>query len=186
MRLFVALDIPEDIKEALFAFTIKTFSHVSSFVPTRRENLHITLKFIGDLDVPKRKEKEILSDISKRIVRGCKDIGPFPVILGHIEYFKQRKFTVYSRVDSPLVLPRLIRQLRRQFLGVGKKDSQRIFPHVTIGRCSERGEIGIEEKIRTVKIERIGFLASTIVLYESVLASSGPSYFPKITFALPF
>src|ERR1700730_17408405 len=53
MRLFVAMDIPEDVRSSLAALTAKLRTACRDARWVRIEGLHITLKFIGEVSSEK-------------------------------------------------------------------------------------------------------------------------------------
>ena len=61
-RLFVAIDIPKELKEKINSELIQPLGEVKK---VQKENLHITLAFIGDAS--ESNEKIIIMPFSRRI-----------------------------------------------------------------------------------------------------------------------
>ncbi len=62
MRLFIAIELPEDIKQAIAKVQEQLRSSGASANWTRPEGIHLTLKFLGE--VPDAKVQEIMAAIS--------------------------------------------------------------------------------------------------------------------------
>ena len=63
MRLFIAIDLPEDVKQVIEE--IKTsIDNIKGVKPVNKQNLHLTMKFLGEVDDNKAgKVTEALSKI---------------------------------------------------------------------------------------------------------------------------
>jgi 2'-5' RNA ligase len=146
MRLFVAIDI-DDIKiEKLQHSLIKKFNFNSQYVkPIKKNNLHLTLKFLGektDLEA-----KDIISDLTKinftsfNIV--FNNIGVFPHIkspriiwIGLDDESNRKLNDVYLQLNS--VLQKYDNTKNKDVLNA---DSQKFLPHLTIFRIYKNHKI---------------------------------------------
>ena len=67
MRLFIAIELPDDIKECLSAIQKKMIgqlSHEDKIMPVKKERMHLTLKFLGEVQPNNIKEiKDTLKEI---------------------------------------------------------------------------------------------------------------------------
>lgn len=142
------------------------------------ENIHLTLRFLGDL-VPEKAEelKRVLAETaagSKPFELTIKDVGAFPglvsprVIWAGVGLGAAESARLAETIETKL-----------QALGIPKED--RVFhPHVTLGRV--RGPKNCE-KLRGM-IEATKFEAGSkinvdhLTLFESQLTPRGPAYTP--------
>ncbi|MFA5073845.1 MAG: RNA 2',3'-cyclic phosphodiesterase [Nitrospirota bacterium] len=176
MRLFIALDIPADIKTGIArAQTILKNSRVSASWP-KADGIHLTLKFLGKvpkIEIPKIKtalESAALSVGSFQLnVCGA---GAFPNeknarvawigISGEVEKLKLLQIAVENAMAS-----------------VGFKPEDRPFvPHLTIGRIKHIPSLpewtkGLNE---IKKIAFSPFTAHSVCLVKSDLCQSGAVY----------
>lgn len=134
MRLFVALPLPEDIREAL----LDPMERVPGARWQDADNLHITLRFIGEVS---RHEVDDLTIALAQV--GWRD---FPLSLRGVGHFetKGRAAAIWARVlDSPELAElqsRIEQACRRAGLPA---ETRKFIPHVTLARLNRSsGEIG--------------------------------------------
>jgi 2'-5' RNA ligase len=130
MRLFVALDIPEAVRENLAAIR-KNFSSIGPglrWVPP--ENLHVTLKFIGT--VPNDKLEAIIDAL--RHVRADKFIN--------LKFSGMGGSTVgvyWASIEPDPALEKLAADIDHCLAPIGiAKENRAFHPHVTIARFKDR------------------------------------------------
>lgn len=140
-RLFIALPLPEAVQIVL--------SQLAAPLPdvrwTPREQLHVTLRFLGDVDTAKISTMvERLSTVHvEPFLLPVEGVGAFPP--------KGTPRVVWSGLGSGH--PRL-HQLRKQIddalLHLGLDFDVRTFhPHVTLGRCSDDAAPAVAKWLRT-------------------------------------
>ncbi len=159
MRLFVSINIPDDVKEDVGRL-YKRFSGIR-FVPL--ENLHITLKFLGESEpepiVSKLKEIDF-STFSFTL----KGVGAFPnkefprVVWIGVGSGKEKIVDLAQKVDS------LLADIR--------KDDHPFHPHLTIARV--RG--AIDKKIFDYSYKSRPIVVDSFYLMKSILTPLGPQY----------
>ncbi|TDA29727.1 MAG: RNA 2',3'-cyclic phosphodiesterase, partial [Hadesarchaea archaeon] len=71
MRTFLALEINEEVRERLVKFQRKLSQGWASLKLVEPENIHLTLKFLGEV------EEGRLGAIEEAVRRGCADSSPF-------------------------------------------------------------------------------------------------------------
>lgn len=172
VRAFLAIDIDETIKENIFSFS-RNFVAISSqgyFVT--KENLHITIKFLGNIDASSlplimdkiSTEKFISQEID------LKGIGFFPSACDAKVFWTGVKTgqwitDLFKTADS----------IAAEF-GV-KKETRRLHPHVTLARFKEQPtRTFMDEALLYENIDFGSFLPKELSLYESVLSTSGAVY----------
>ena len=125
LRLFVALEIPEDVKDRLSSLThgLPDARWVSS------DSMHITLRFIGEVD------EHVAEDIDAAL--GGVRSSPVAVSLGALGCWesKGRVRAVWSKVSAEEPLDVLQGRVESSLKRVGFEPEGRKFsPHVTIAR----------------------------------------------------
>ncbi len=174
MRLFVALEIPSAVRENL-AGLLKSLSAVSPQTRwVRPENLHVTLKFIGEMPEAK------LASIRTALV-GVRSDQPVALDFRGLGFFPNEK---HPRVFwAGIEASRNLKTLAADIDGVAEKfgipREQRPFsPHLTLARFEPPGLL---EKLRVAIQENAArdfgsFRTSQFHLIESKLKPSGAEY----------
>ena len=125
MRLFIAINLSEEMKESLMDIQDAMRDCGIYGRETVSENMHLTLAFIGDFDDP---------DYVKRIINSI-DIRPFDISLSGVGAFRDLWWVGIE--DSP-PLQAVVRKLRRALSNAGIPfDRKRFRPHITIIRRAE-------------------------------------------------
>ncbi len=194
MRLFVALDITDDIRERIARF----LDGVREFAPDARwvrpESLHITLKFIGEKpDAFVDQIKKALSSIEAAAIEmnfgGC---GFFPTAKA------PRVFWI--GVEAGPNLNALVGLADEKLAQVGiPKETHAYSPHLTLARAaggsgSPRWRKGdkpnrafqrLQEKLAALPVPEFGtMIAREFFLYQSQLGRGGSKYTKLVQFAL--
>lgn len=128
MRLFIAIQLNEDIKDELAKIIsrLKASSIKGNF--THRDNLHITLVFLGEVEASRL-------DLIQQTMNEIKS-APFSLSLRDLGSFNRRGGNLYwiGIAPSPL-LEKIHQQLEEKLTRVGFTLEKRPFkPHLTIGR----------------------------------------------------
>ena len=194
MRLFVALDIDESVRQRIALFT----EGVSGFAPDARwvksESLHLTLKFIGEQSESQMNQiKGALETVRAGAIEirfyGC---GFFPTAKS------SRVFWV--GMESNLQLAALAASVDEKMAGLGIPKEDRAFsPHLTLARGSgasgsprHRKEDGpnrifqnLQEKLAALPAPEFGTMtARAFFLFQSQLSPKGSKYTKLAQFAL--
>ncbi|RME86274.1 MAG: RNA 2',3'-cyclic phosphodiesterase, partial [Planctomycetota bacterium] len=173
-RLFIAIPIPHEGKEKILKM-IEALQEFS-FRWTKAENLHLTLKFIGNWPVSR------LSNLMELLENAGKDIPPFKIEFSHIsaipDWSRMRILSLEGKPAPPLT--KLVENLENLLLSLGVEKEKREFrPHITLGRISKKKPITDISRLRE-KAEKtfqfLSFLVKNIILYESQLTPKGPIY----------
>ena len=178
MRLFVAITIPADLREKLAAMQRKFAETRADVRWVAPENLHITLKFLGEVDDPRAPE------ILERIARAAAQVPIFPLEIEGIDRLPPRGQVrvIVSRVVSPG--QRIIKLHRLVDSGIGgmglPMDTRVYVPHLTLGRVSSNH--GLNRLLRLLEKHDLDFFGSfpveKVTLYQSLLSPGGPRYIP--------
>jgi 2'-5' RNA ligase len=174
MRLFVALEIPSAVRENLAAL-LKSLGTVSPQTRwARPENLHVTLKFIGE--APETKLAAICSALAS-----ARSDQPVALDFRGLGFFPDEKHprVFWTGIESSPNLKTLAADIEKAAERLGVPREQRPFsPHLTLARFEPPG---LPEKLRSAiqenaKREFGALRTSQFHLIESKLKSSGAEY----------
>jgi RNA 2',3'-cyclic 3'-phosphodiesterase len=178
-RLFVALDLPADAREAIEGWRSTAVRRVRGLRPVDHAALHVTLCFLGW-----RHSGEV-GEIGAACASAVESWGPLELSLDDPLWLPDRRPRVLAvRIDDPSDrLAELQTSLSRELSGGGwyAPDPRPFVGHVTVARVP-RGT-----RARAVKLPgppRLRFLANQVTLYRSRLAPSGARYEPQGTVEL--
>ena len=182
MRTFIALELPEEIKEQLSRICSRLQAHnLRNINWVARENLHITLLFIGDINHVQQKEisrliSEMMTDMDAPVF--CEPaLKLMPQAKPHLlwmEYQAQTANLGYRQW-----------QLRKQISEiVPGLDTKKLRYHVTLGRIKGQLTSLFIEEVLNLRIPSLNFKSSIITLYQSILRLQGPEYIALDNFLL--
>ena len=173
-RIFIAVDIKQDIRKIIYKSAKKYFSYLDNIRLTAPENIHLTFKFLGDTE-----DKDLIS-IRK-------------TIKGSISGFKNFRYRLEDNIGAFPDKRRAkiffigVREGIKEFAGLHKsiesgleelgiiKDMRDFYPHATIARI--RSPISMKETAGSIEPIFSGMLeCSSISLYESILKQDGVKY----------
>jgi len=163
MRSFIAIEIPFTHKIQELQESIEGRVKL-----VERENMHITLKFLGEIDVN-------LVEKIKEIVENCK-VEKFTIRLRGIGFFPNERYirVIWIGVEDyePIVKMAKCIDLHLSKLGFSKEKSY--VPHLTVGRA--KGRITIKNVDRFVNMEFGDVEIKEIKIKKSTLTPKGPIY----------
>ncbi len=163
MRLFVAVAVPQEIREKLASLGEEI--RQDGIVPVRPENMHATLKFIGEADEKKTKQiQEELKNIRFGSIQcDVKGIGVFP----SENYIR----VVWAGIESSGKLEALAKQIQETV----KEGDARFSAHLTIARVKRKADL--REFLEKHRNDEFGsFTADRFELIKSELGPGGPAY----------
>ena len=174
MRLFVALPISWHLRERLASFVGELRQADAKPRWANPENLHVTLKFIGQL------ADERLEDVAralKRVATGpqisleIRGIGFFPNL--------RRPAVVWAGIQAPPELASLAAQIDEALAPCGiAREARPFLPHLTLARLKEPRLSGPLRALVANSKDRVfgGQIATEFQLMESKTKSSGAEY----------
>lgn len=179
IRLFTAIEVPEDLHPALCA--MQAGLPGAQWVPP--ENFHITLRFIGE--VPEPAFDEIAEALWQIQASG------FSLKLSGVDKFggeskKSKARSVFASVKDEGGLVRLAKKIDATLQSIGLEPDHRKFrPHVTLGRLKDTppSRLGPYITDHAMFSTRL-FNIAEFVLFSSQLSASAPLYEPLARFAL--
>lgn len=180
LRAFIAVEIPPAIHQAIEKQAAPIRSGLDSslvrWVPV--ENIHLTLKFLGDVSPANL-------DLLEQML--CAEVGQhraFDLGFGGLGAFPnpKRPRVIWIGIQAPAGLEALQHGIEAATATLGYPDEQRPFsPHLTIGRVKQNIASADMQKIRAaLESSKVGSLGTTRVsavhLFKSDLKPSGSVY----------
>lgn len=177
-RIFIAINLPAEIKKDLMNFQAKWPELPVRWV--KPENLHITLAFLGYLV-----DEELLEiiKIAKEVAQKNKS---FTINLNKILYGPPKKLPprmVWVEGEKSVELGKLQKYLEESLFSssikeLGEPEARPYTPHITLGRIKtwEWRRIESEEKPEVNEDISLSFEVNSIEVMESELKKTGPEY----------
>lgn len=175
VRVFVALELPAVVKEALAATTVR----LGDAVPegkirwTPVDSFHLTLKFLGDVDGSQ------VSDIVGSVRSIASEYGPFALQTGKTGAFPAsgKARVIWAGIGGDLdVVRRLQADVETAATDMGFERDKRPFnPHVTLGRARKAG-VALPSGVASTK--PILFRVDRVTVMKSDLHPTGAEHTP--------
>lgn len=171
MRLFIAIDLPDEIKEELVFAQEFIGSKDAKIAWDSKKKLHLTLKFLGEISEDK------IGKLTERL-RTIK-FESFSLELGKLGVFDSFETARVLFVDvKPLEeLRKLGQKIDSETLDFYSR-SYEFNSHITIGRVKQiKFKKELVEKLKKVNIKKgLRFNVDCFTLYKSILSNAGSSY----------
>jgi len=181
MRLFVAMDIPEDVRGSLAALTAKLRPACRNARWARIEGLHVTLKFIGE--TPEENTEMIKTALAAVPCR-----APIPINFRGLGFFpnERRPHVLWAGIEASSELAALAGAVETALVPFGIPREERAFsPHLTLARLNTPRVLeALQEAVE--KAGRLKFGVATAKefhLYQSILKPGGAEYTRLATFS---
>lgn len=174
MRLFLALDLPPALREALGSFQQELSRRAAGWRWMRAEGLHLTLRFLGEVrEAAVGRQAEVWRAVAARgrpIHVAFRGIGVFP------NERSPRVLWVGVAEEPPEGrLEALAADFEEAAASLGfPRDSRPFRPHLTVARASGRERPVVPDAGPIGDLGRARF--EKVVLFRSVLGPDGASY----------
>jgi 2'-5' RNA ligase len=176
-RTFIAIDIPASskINECLDTMSSRFAGEKIKWVDGN--NLHLTLKFLGNTG------DKAVGDI-KIILKGLtRNISAFTIAIRNVGVFRNLKNPriIWLGIDACNELMHLYADIESQISPLGFPAEERKFsPHLTVGRIkfleNNQGLLQIIKAFEGQELHQ--FVVPEVIFYESILKKEGPEYIP--------
>ena len=174
IRAFLAIDLDDDLKPKINRI-VKEFKKTDARIKyVELTNLHLTLKFFGDidtdgLDLLEEAISNVVSqfDSFKIKIKGC---GAFPNT--------NRIKVIWVGIDDDAIIKDLHDSLDKEFVRLGFDEDRKFSTHLTIGRMkSAKSKNKVKSTIEEFGDVEVGEMEVThITLKKSTLTPAGPIY----------
>lgn len=182
-RLFIGIELPVQIKRLLNDVSESLNSRVESAKWVPYENLHLTLKFLGETPDAK------IDDVALSLRRAVAEYRKFYFSLGQLGAFpNQRKARVLwlGVTHGTPELVAISKSIDNELINLGYEKEKRGFsPHITLARIKipssvENAISAVDPNVCQGRIVNV----NSITLFESRLMPSGAEYAPLEHFNL--
>lgn len=176
MRLFIAIGLPDGIKEYIAGIHGKISFDSNKLKFVRKDQLHLTLKFLGEV------QPNGLDEIKNNLKRA--KFASFSVVLGNIGVFQRENDTMVIWVglkpEEPIL--NLQKNIDESLKKLFKKEKN-FKAHLTLARvkyASNKEEF--IKKLKNLNIENKKIEIDKFKLVKSTLTKEGPVYEDLETF----
>lgn len=178
MRLFIAIELPQKIQKELYEKTAPIRASLSGVRWIPPENLHLTLKFLGE--VASDRVDAVKASLQEALSRGdfrpfgleFKGVGAFPSI-------SHPRVIWIGISQGGEALTQLANALEEELQNLGFERENRLYTaHLSIGRIGHLKDRKILEEIvsKYDKTSFAGFSTDVVALIQSVLCREGAQY----------
>ncbi|MFC2076096.1 RNA 2',3'-cyclic phosphodiesterase [candidate division KSB1 bacterium] len=172
MRTFIAVDLPETVRDSLRELQAGLRGRSDGVKWVRVEGMHLTLKFLGEID------PDLVSGIDRVLQEAARSIKPFRIALSGLGAFPglSRPRVIWVGVDGELEpLQNLKSGIDKGLAELGfPKDDRSFKPHITLGRV--KGKIDGRRLVGDKNYTTDHFLICRVRLIESILKPTGAEY----------
>lgn len=170
MRLFVSVEIPKKIKDNLFELKREIPGNIAKINWVSKKNLHITLKFLGNID--EKKIDELVEKLNKISFNEFKlefdELGFFS--------FKGNPKIIRLSFKEDAYLINLQKKIDEELLDMFSLD-QKFSPHMTMGRIKLiKKKKELFDKLKNLNFSKDEIIVNSFDLVESKLSKDGPKY----------
>ncbi len=175
MRTFIAIKInPEkQLLKVYYELKKSLGNELISWVSP--DNLHLTLRFLGETSVQQ------VEEISRLLDNICTKYHPFQFKLKEAGFFKSKNQprVLFFVIEKCLMLNQLAAEIEEKAVTLGFSSEERLFnPHLTIGRIkylqNNMAFYSLINKYQGTELQTV--TVSEIVFYQSILTSAGSIY----------
>ena len=164
MRCFIGIDLPNVAIKEIQKIQKKLEPNFTGRL-TSSENLHLTLKFLGEI------EEDAINDVKKRLPSITHP--PFELTLKDVGVFSQKFIKIiWVKVSDVPLQPLVDNCLKNIF-----KLENRFMGHITIARVrSLADKKSFLQLINAITVNEVSFMVKDFYLKESILTPDGPIY----------
>ena len=184
IRSFFAIPLSPDCRRRINALEEELKDVLPSAIRwVNVDNLHVTLKFLGEFD---SKHIPNIFDLLKTFIS---PIGQFDLTFQSLGVFpnKLKPKVVWVGLIHPIELLNIFQEIQNTAAELGyPKDDRGFSPHVTIGRVKNEPSdpAKIDAAINNLKVGEIcRSHVDRVVFYQSTLTPGGPVYFGAVSIA---
>jgi 2'-5' RNA ligase len=177
VRTFVAVDLNAAVRRQAQLLIHELAARTTAVKWVSAEQLHVTVKFLGDVDDTE------LYEVCRAVDRAVSKLKPFEVICRGVGAFPHahRPRTLWLGLEDPAHrMAQLQQQVEAEFASLGfPRDVRPFHAHVTIGRVEVRhrrwGQL-TDELDQYAERELGSFPVNQCTVYTSELTPTGPIY----------
>jgi len=168
VRLFVGIKIEEKVVKELSKIQEELKKRSKGVRWVKKENLHLTLKFLGEIEGNK------IGEVEEEIKKGIIGEKRFELSFERIGYFpnERRPKIVWIGIEEGRDNFIKIAERLNKRLNKFRKEERKIIPHLTLGRLKYGGEVVVNDQ----NFKTSSFWVTKVYLIKSKLLETGPLY----------
>lgn len=172
-RLFVALEIPDEILERIIFIRDSVYGSSTNVKWEPKDKLHITLKFLGDTETNKIDGiRTCIGEIVRNYTSIDLEFNKFGMF-----YRDKNPSILWLGLNKNVALKQLFLELEKGISSFGFLKEKRDFkPHLTILRVKGKEDLVKLNKLIAEPETGLKFKGEKITLFKSTLLSSGSVY----------
>ncbi len=184
IRAFIAVELPDSVRQEVASLQADFKSSGADVKWVDPENLHLTLKFLGDI------EESQTAALKEALGAGIGGLTPLDIHLEGIGAFPKTTFprVIWVGVNQgEKQLVELGEKAEQACVGLGFPREERPFSaHLTIGRVRSKDRLApLIKKLQVAEFRATAPAPVTkIILFQSTLSPKGPIYTPLAEFPL--
>ncbi len=176
-RCFLAISIPENILEEIVKLKHNMQKETRKLDVKIKwvedKNMHITLKFLGNVDDA---DINALKNVVEKLVKSKREISCELHGLGFFPN-EQNPRVIWVGIDSKNEIEQLAKEVNDLLNEVGFGRERNFVAHITMGRVKfGREKRRISEVLKQIRVRKLLFKVNEIRLIESKLTPKGPEY----------
>jgi len=176
IRSFIAIEISESVRKKIADLQEELKKHKERISWTKPDNIHLTLKFLGDIEESKTKS------IGESLTIATKELQPFNFFVKELGVFPnfRRPRVLWVGINNPgNELNNIHSKIEQQLNQLGfQKEKKRFNPHLTIGRVKSQVSDQFIERFKTVKFDGNEVKVAEIIFMKSQIHPKGAIYTP--------
>ncbi len=166
MRLFIAIPLESAIKDHLIELQEHIGSSDAKIAWVSKKNLHITLKFLGEVKDAKKIQEALKKVKAKKITAQLTNFGTFP---------KQEPRVLYIAVEPEEKLRKLAQAVDAETIQI--QEDKPFVAHITMGRIKQiKFPKDFKSKQETLQVRSLQFVIDKFQLVTSKVTSAGSEY----------
>jgi len=176
MRCFVAIELPSEVHRALAALQARLRSLGPAVRWIRPEQIHLTVKFLGEVA---EGNSAAVCKVVQGVAARCQPVQIEVCGTGCFPPLGPARIVWAGITGPPQGLVDCQQACEQEFAELGFQPEHRPYrPHLTVGRIRDpRGSQATRSAIdQQAQFAGGTFLAAELVLFQSVLHPSGPTY----------
>jgi len=163
MRLFIAIELPDEIKDFLSQIN-SSLKNINGLRTVNKESMHLTLLFLGDI----KNQKEVIETLN------LIEFKEFKITISNLGFFpdKKRIKVAWIGVNQANELMMLQKQIASLF-----NNQLNYFPHITFARIkhiSEKDKNNLFDLSEKFKKKKFVVSVNKFKLFSSELTKIGP------------
>jgi 2'-5' RNA ligase len=177
LRTFICIELPEQIRERIAELQRQLKAFGSGVSWTRPEGIHLTLKFLGDVE---SFQIETIAEAVARASYGIRAIGITVAGVGAFPNLARPRIFWIGVEERTGKLHQLQALIETELSRLGYPREQRRFsPHLTLGRVKSPDAVKeICSKLQQQGFAPMNFSAAAIIVMRSDLKPDGAEYTP--------